>query len=249
VLPGPVEVLAQGPARVDPAHRPLRRSGLTGKPAATHVLGCGLQRRHQGPKEHAVVDRRPGGTADDDRPLDRLRKERCPVISLDPAHGPAIDAGQPVDAQMLREEPALETDVVGDRHEARVVRCVRGARRQAIAEHVRDDDEPARWIDDAIGPDQPLEVRVLGGIAARIEDDVVVGRRERAVGLPGQAGVAQHLARGQWGVASLEDPRLRPPVHVRLGRAVPRQGPVLNVQLVIVSGLPARSWIPALSVT
>ena len=49
----------------------------------------------------------------------------------------------------------------------------RMAGREAVAEYVRDDDEPARRIEDAVWPDQPLEVRMLRRKTRRVHDDVV----------------------------------------------------------------------------
>lgn len=56
-----------------------------------------------------------------------------------------------------------------------------GDRREPIAELVRDHDEVALGIEHALPPNKPFDVGVMGAIGGRIENDVRLIGRERAV--------------------------------------------------------------------
>jgi len=126
--------------------------------------------------------------AGDAQPVHVVGKQRAPVIGLLPAHRPAIDHGQPLDAEDLIQEAALQHDVVADgdlREPALVQRVGRVRRRcrESVRHHVRDDDEITRRIEDTVLADQPVDIAVLRAVGGRVEDDVRFIVRQFAVGL------------------------------------------------------------------
>jgi hypothetical protein len=56
-------------------------------------------------------------------------------------------------------------------------------------------DEPASRIENAVRSNQPLQLIMLGAIAARIQHDVVAFWCQRAMRFPNQPRVANNLAR------------------------------------------------------
>ena len=207
----PIEILAQGPAGIDAAERPFRRARFGGEAAIADMLRCRLKRGHQAAQEDLVVDGGAGDAAIHHNALDRVRKERCPVVGLQGPHRPAVDAGNAVDAEQRRQRPPLHRYVVVDRYQRGVVRRVGGRRRQPIAEHVGDDDEPPRGVEHAVGADEPLQVRMLRAVAGGVDDDVVLRRRHCAVGFPRQPSAAQDGTGLEGDVAGLENALLGGP--------------------------------------
>ena len=140
--------------------------------------------------------RRSRATADDCDPLYHFRIKSRPVIGLLAAHRPAIDQGDPLDAEVLAQQTALHPHIVGHCHARKAAAIVRRtdiARRgrQAVAEHIRDDDEPALRVERAARADQPLGVAVLGAIGGRVDDHIAARGIEPAVGLVGELCVPQ----------------------------------------------------------
>ena len=160
-------------------------------------------------EEDEVVRRGLGRAAIDDDALDRLAEQRGPVIGLLGAHRPAIDHLHAVDAEQLGQQAALLHDVVVGRDLGKLARRslgrVRRRRRQAVGEHVGNDDEIAAGIEAVLDIHQPFDVGVMRRVARRIDDDVVALGRERAVGLVDDARGLERAAALQREVAAVED--------------------------------------------
>ena len=142
--------------------------------------------------------------------LDHVGEDRAPVERLQRAHRPARHQLDLADAELLGDEPMLLHDVVigGDLREARAVerhRGVAGRGRQAVAEHVGDDDEIFSGIERHVGADQPLVLQMRAGVPAGIDDHIVLGGVELAIGLVGHPGAAQDLPALQRHIAKLKD--------------------------------------------
>ena len=214
MLPGPVEVLAQRPAGIDPAEGALGGRGSAEKRPLPRCSGAASSVAMSAREEHPVVR----------RPSARRRRRRCP---LDRPPGTAPPSDRPAARPSTSHRPPPR---------ARRRTCSRSSRRCSLTlsatvtragyAGVFDglDDRPlpnmsGMTMNQRVGsrmpvrPDQPFEVGVLRAVAGRIDDDVVARRRQRAVGLPRQARPAQYLARSQRQVAGFEDPGLGGPVH------------------------------------
>ena len=99
-------------------------------------------------------------------------------------------------------------DVLGfAREAAAVVRRPDIARRggQAVAEHVRDDDEIPFRVERAARADQPLRVVVLGAVRSRVDDHIAARAVEPAVCLVGELCIPQCQFGLQRYVPELED--------------------------------------------
>ncbi len=216
---GPVEILAQGPARVDPAEGAQGGCRLGAEPAMTQMLGRGLQHGHQSVQEHPVMHRGSRAAAIHHDARDRIREAGCPVIGLDRPHRPTVHGVQPLDPPMLPQQAALGLHIVPRRDQPWPIRRVGRAGGQAVGEHVGRDDEPPCWVQHAVRSDQPLLVGMLGGVAGRVQHDIVAGRGERPVALPAQERVRQQRARLQRQVAEFEPARVRRPT--RFSHLVP----------------------------
>lgn len=101
-----------------------------------------------------------------------LRETHRPLIGLPRAHGPARDQLQPLDTEALGDQAVLKPDVVvhGDVRKRRAIvrfRCVTWRGRQAVAEHIGNDDEVARRIERHSFADKPFIVVVLLGVEVR----------------------------------------------------------------------------------
>ena len=178
-----IEGLAERPAGIDAAHGAqalLRRRGA-------------LQSGTDTFEENEIMRRGAGRAAIDHDAFDRLAEQRAPVIGLLRAHRPAIDQLQAIDGEQLQEHLPLQHDVVVGR-DLGERRRVGGRCREAVRQHVGDDDEVAAGIEAAPHVDQPFDVGVMGAVAGRIEDDIVALGRQRAVGFPDDAGLLQRAA-------------------------------------------------------
>ena len=142
--------------------------------------------------------------------LDHVGIERAPLEGLQRAHRPAGDERQLLHAELLGHQPVLHPHIVARRHQ-REARPVIGLRRiarrrgQAVAQHVRDDDEILVRIERHARPDQPLIVVMLARIPGRVDDDVVLRRVHPAECLVGEFATAQRRASLQPHVAKFED--------------------------------------------
>jgi hypothetical protein len=99
---------------------PQRQFGRGGERSASRIFGGGLERRQQGGEEDLVVGGSTAAAGDDDRALDRLGKQCRPVIGLLRPHRETVDAGDPVDAEVLGEQVPLRADVVERGDETRI---------------------------------------------------------------------------------------------------------------------------------
>lgn len=187
---GAVEVLAQRPAGVDVGEGFLGEQGLGAEAALAQVFGGGFQGAEQAAVEDLVVRGGAAAAGEDEGAFDAVGVQGGPVVGLLGAHGEAVDGGQALDAEAFGEQAALDLDEVGVGDQSGPVRRVGGARGQAVAEHVGDDDEPARGVEDPVGPDEDFHVGVGGAVGAGVEDHVALGGVERAMGLPDHAAVA-----------------------------------------------------------
>ena len=116
------------------------------------------------------------------------------MIGLQRAHREPIHGGQDRDAELFGHQPVLRSDVIGDRHEIRVAGRVRRTGGHAIGKHIDRDDAPPVGIKDAVGSDEPSHVRMLGAIAAGIEDQIVPGVIQGAVPLSANLGIPDDAA-------------------------------------------------------
>ena len=216
VQPGAIEILAQRPAGIDPPEGALGAARGRAEAGDAVIFRRRFQHRHQPGEEDPVVHAGARAAAIDDDPPDGLWEERSPVIGLLRAHRPAIDGVHPPHAEHLSQKSPLRRDIVPGRDQRRPVGVVAGRRRKPAAEHVRDDDAPARRVQHAVRPDQPFDVRMLRGVAGGIDDDVVPRGGQRAMRPPDDARAAQHAAAMQRQVAGLEHAFPHRPAHVPL---------------------------------
>jgi hypothetical protein len=126
--------------------------------------------------------------------IHHVRMERASVERLQRAHRPADHQANVLDTKLLGDEPVLGANVVigGDQREPQAIVWfghVAARRRQAVAEHIRDDDEILGWIERHAGADQPFVVIMLARIPGRVDDDVVLGGIQFAKLLVGKLAV------------------------------------------------------------
>ena len=199
VLALAVEVLRVNPSGVHACERDEALHRRRVVPAVVERR-VGRQRGSQAFEEHDVVRRGARRAADRRDRADHVRKQRAPLKGLLRAHREAGDERKPADAKMLRHEPMLREDIVVDR-DARKGRAVdrhgrvARRRRQAVAEHVDDDDELPRGIDRAALREHQLAVGMMGGVERGDEDDVVARRVQPAVRFISQLRLPQRRSR------------------------------------------------------
>src|SRR5579862_3738663 len=210
------EILKRGIAH-DLQIKPLAIKGLRKAPAGIDACGGaqaarwllvvpaflpGCVRRQRGLhalEENKIMARTFGRTAERRDQIHHIGVKRTPMESLQRAHRPAGNQANVLDAELLRHQTMLGADIVVGRHLRKsrsVVRFghVAWRRGQAVAEHIRDDDEVLLWIECPALANQPLVVVVLAGVPRRIDDDVVLGGVKRPKGLVGQLAVAERQA-------------------------------------------------------
>jgi len=132
------------------------------------------------------------------------------VIRLLAAHRPAIDQGDALDPELLPQQTVLHPHIVGDCHAREAAAIVRRADiarrgRQAVPEHVRDDDEIPLRVERAARAYQPLSVVVLGAVGSRVDDHIAARSIEPAVCLVGELRIPQCQPGLQRYVAELEN--------------------------------------------
>ena len=142
--------------------------------------------------------------------LDLVGEDRPPVQRLLRPHRPPVDEGQLLDPEHVGEEPALGAHVVEVGEDRRAVRAegrrdVARRGREAVGEHVGNDDEPVGRVEHPLRSDQPLDVGVLRGVGGRVEDDVRAVRREPPPGLVRELRARQGDAPLQGEVGKLEN--------------------------------------------
>ena len=185
-----VEFLAHAPAGIDAAHGAQAGFGL-GAEVGAGPMRIGGQGGLDAFQEDLVVRRGAGGPADGEDTLDLVREHGAPMHGLLRAHGPAIDHGDPVDAEFLRHQTPLGQDIVIER-ELGVTRLavgrfdIAGRGREAAAEHIGNDDEKPLRVQNTTGLDQPFNIGVLRPVAGRVDDRVALGPVQRAIGFIGQ---------------------------------------------------------------
>ena len=157
-------------------------------------------------EEYVIVRRASRAAADDGGPLHHVGITGRPVIGLHAAHRPAVNQRDLLDSKLLDQQTALHRDrvVIADVRERRFSGIGR-RRRQAIAEQIRDDDEIAIGVQDTAGLDQPFRIVMLRAEGRRIDDYVILGRIQGAVGLVGEPQRREYDARLQPDVACLKD--------------------------------------------
>jgi hypothetical protein len=141
--------------------------------------------------------------------LDPLWVKHGPVVRLLRAHRPAVHQRELIDAEHLTQQAVLRGYVVVVADRKRHAIAVAGRAGQAIAEHVHDQHEVTRRVENASGLDQPIDVVVVGAKGGRVEHGVRTVGQERAVAAIHELGVAQHDAALERERAELEDRRSR----------------------------------------
>ena len=180
-----IEGLRKAPAGIDTGHRAQSLVRFIRVPALV-PCGIGGQRRLHPLEEDEIMARAFRRAAERQDALDHIRIERSPVKGLQGAHRPSGYQLDLVDAEFLGHQPVLCPHIVvgRDLREPRPViglRRIARRRRQAVAEHIGDDDEVFPRIERHPRPDQPLVVVVLARVPGRIDDDIAL---VRALSLP-----------------------------------------------------------------
>ena len=196
------EGLAGGPAGVDQGvgAQPLLRRCVEAAAIPVAIGGEGLAQAEQ---EQAVVGGGAGGAADAADPLHRLRVFDGPLVGLLGPHRPAVDQGEPFNAEHLRQQLSLGCDVVAVAHHPALFGqahgAVAGAAGGAVAEHASNHDAPALRIQHRAG--QPGQILGPGPIGGGHQDQVGALGVELADLEVGELGLRQGVAAGQGKVA------------------------------------------------
>ena len=126
------------------------------------------------------------------------------------AHGPSIGQSNLVNCEYVRQHAPLRVHIVpmaewwktphpvGFRNVGR-----RG--RQAVTEHVWNDDEPIVRVQNFAGANQPFDIRVVCAIRCGIQNDIGPIRCQLAIGLVSQLSVWKYHSALQAQIAQIED--------------------------------------------
>ena len=126
------------------------------------------------------------------------------------AHGPSIGQSNLVNCEYVRQHAPLRLHIVPMAEWRKTPHPVRfrnvGRRgRQAVAEHVWNDDEPIVRVQNFAGANQPLDIRVVCAIRCGIQNDIGTIRRQLAIGLVGQLSLGQYHTALQMQITQIKD--------------------------------------------
>ena len=190
-----IERLREAPAGVNARGRAQAAARRFLVPAVI-VDRVGGQRRFHAFKEDEIVPGTACRAHERQDALDHVGKRGAPLERLRRAHRPAGHQLDLLNAEFLGDQSVLQLHLVVD-GDARKARAIVGLgrvarrRRQAVAEHVRNDDEIFARIERHALADHPLVVVVLSGVPGRINNNVVFFVVQRSISLVGEFGVAQ----------------------------------------------------------
>ena len=190
-----VEGLAHCPARID-ARECAQRLDRPCNEATVPIARIALENGADTLEKHLVVRARARRRANGADALHTLGKDCAPVQCLLAAHRPAISERQLRDAEALAQQPLLRVHIVPVREHriapgAERLREIARRGREPVAELIGNDDEIAFGIENAIPPDQPVDVGVMRRVGCRVENDIRLVRRELAISLVREMGLRQ----------------------------------------------------------
>ena len=116
-----------------------------------------------------------------------------------------------IDTEYIVQQTALLRNVVIGGEDGKTIAVVGrlrvGARRgrQAIAEHVGDDDEPARRVQRLSGADQPFGIGMFGPVRGGVDDDIAFVAVQFTVAAPDDLRIGQGDSALQADPAALKD--------------------------------------------
>ena len=196
--------LAGGPTGVDQgeAAQPLLRRPAETGPSPVAISREGLA---QAEAKQAVVGGGAGGAADAADPLHLIGMVDGPLVGLLGTHRPAVDQGEPFDAEHLGQQSPLGGHVVAVAHHPALFGqahgAVAGAAGGAVAEHASNHDAPALRIQHR--PRQPGQILGPGPVGGGHQDQVGALGVELTDLEVGELGLRQGVAAGQGKVAEL----------------------------------------------
>ena len=168
-------------------------------------MAIGREGLAQAEAKQAVVGGGAGRAADAADPLHGLRVIDGPLVGLLGPHRPAVDQGEPFDAEYLRQQSPLGGHVVALAHHPALLRqahgAVAGAAGGAVAKHASNDNAPALRIQHR--PRQPGQILRAGAVGGGHQDQVGAIGVDFADLQVGDLGLRQGVAAGQGKVAEL----------------------------------------------